>query len=138
MNGIRVREGEASDTAFVIATWLHQYKHFSFHAKRIKHSVFYRQHHALVERVLAKPDTRIFIAHPDHAPEVILGFLVVERPQAIHFAFVKEEIRRKGIARLLFRESETPTQGAIFTHWTCMMNEIYPNLGEMTYNPYAV
>jgi hypothetical protein len=137
---IAIRPAEPGDTAFVIATWLHHYKDESYFAKRIKHSIFFRWHHDIVERILARPGTNVAIACSAQDPEVVFGFLVYEQGEkpTLHFAFVKEELRRMGIGRALFGHENLDPCKCFFTHWTFMMNDIFDRFPGLTYDPYRI
>lgn len=135
----------SSDQPFVYSTWLRNYKHSSYFAKRIKPVVFFAGHHALIAHVLAKPTTQVLIAHPKNDPETILGYLVFEaanetKKPVVHFTFVKEAFRKMGVCKALFESHGiNPNEpGMIFTHWCFPVDDLIRKFPEMIFNPYAL
>lgn len=131
---IELRGLTEKDLPFVFATWLHAYKKESYFAKRIKRDVFFKEHHRLIELLLGK--SQILVAHPIGEPDVILGYLVYTSG-VVHFAFVKPEFRKLGIAKTMLNAAKFDTE-LQFTHWTFSMDDIIKTHPEMTYNPYAL
>src|SRR5436309_249818 len=98
------RPGTDADWPFVFATWLRCYRYSSAFAKPIPEEVFFRFHHAVIQRILSR-GASLRIAHLADEPGVILGYLVTE-PGVVHFVYVKKPFRRNGIARSLFRGTD--------------------------------
>lgn len=127
------------DLSFVFSTWLRNYKHSSYFAKRIKPVVFFKGHQAVVEHILKKPTTKVYIAHPKDDSETILGYLACEpSTQTVHFLFVKDAFRKMGIAKQLLAFSEINIEKLNFTHWTMPVDELIRKWPDITYNPYAM
>lgn len=130
-----------SDEAFIFSTWLRNYKHSSYFAKRVKPSVFFAGHHKIVSHLLAKPTTTTFIAHPKDDPNTMLGYLVcdtsLERP-IVHFTFVKEAFRKMGILRTLMSAAKITAENMSFTHWTIPVDDLIRKFPDIIYNPYAL
>lgn len=61
---------------------------------------FYRAYHALLERLLSRPDCTVRVAVLTDDPDVALGFSIA-RPDVLDFVFVKRDARRQGIGRAL-------------------------------------
>lgn len=141
MEAIAVRHGQPADKEFIFGTWLRSYKHSSDFAKRISNDVFFSTHHKIVELILAKPNTEVLIAHPVDEPNVILGYVVLERipnSEIVHFVYVKKAFRMMGIASYLFKGAGLYAGGFNFTHWTTSVNHMFHKLDNVTYNPYLL
>lgn len=143
-DSIQIRLFKPEDLAFVYSTWLRNYKHSSYFAKRIKPSVFFEGHHKVLDSLFKKPELKVFIATPKDDPDTILGYIACElateelNRTVIHFSFVKEAFRRMGVARALCKAAQVDFTKASFTHWTFPVDEIYKKLPDMTYNPYLL
>lgn len=114
-----IRPMEASDRSFVLATWLNNYKHESYFAARISDKVFFRHHHDVVERLLAR--SRVLIAcDPGDANEIV-GYIVWE-PGVLHWCYVKKAFRQYGLGRALLTATDLPDDlsGVSITHATKM------------------
>jgi hypothetical protein len=129
----------ATDKAFVYSTWLRNYKHSSYFAKRIKPHVFFKGHQAVIDHLLNKNSCKVFIASPKNDSETILGYLACEPSlSVVHFTFVKEAFRNMGIAKALFKEAGVDTSKIILTHWTYPVDDFMHKYTEMVFNPYAL
>lgn len=119
---IVVRKMVEEDKAFILSTWLRGYRHSSTFAQRVTNEVYYRWHHLLLERLLARETAVALVACLDDSPEVILGYLAMEKQDAsvLHWVYVKADFRRMGIARKLIDAAGLPRDlaGVEFTHAT--------------------
>ena len=98
-----VRDGRASDHAFVVQTWVHTDKHTSSAAE---HGVGYMaQQKARIRAALRGPTTRLVVAHSPADEDAIVGWALVARRWAtealVHYVYVRPEARRLGVARAL-------------------------------------
>lgn len=128
-----LRAGLPEDHAFVFATWLRCYKRNSLFARRISNETFFRWHHLVIERILARSVIRV--AHAADAPEVILGYSVSE-PGVVHFVYVKGSFRKLGIATALLGHLDP--NACVFTHWTDGWEHLLRKWPNAEYNPYAI
>jgi hypothetical protein len=127
------------DKDFLYSTWLKNYKHSSYFAKRIKPTVFFRGHQIVVDHILNKPTCKALVACPKDDSETILGYIVFEPTfNVVHFTFVKDAFRNMGIARRLLKESGIDTEKLMFSHWTFPIDEIIRKYEQITYNPYLL
>ncbi len=132
-----------TDTNFVYSTWLRNYKHSSYFAKRIKPSVFFAGHHAVLNHLLAKPAMRLSVACDKNDPETIWGWLACEPSNlmqtVVHFMFVKDAFRKMGIARTLLNAAGVfDLNKTRFTHWTYPVDEFIRQYPDMLFDPYAL
>lgn len=137
---VEIRKIKESDKNFVIATWLKNYRSSSAFAKRINNEVYYKNHHAIVEHILSKPQTTALVVNSLGDEDHLLGFMVYETwPDAhvIHYAFVKIEFQKFGIATQLFHHAKIDPSNFVFTHSTYDAAEILKN-SRGTYDPYRL
>lgn len=125
MNHFEIRPANRADVPYIIKTWLKCFKSFSSAAKRIRYPLYYRGQHRVIEGILRRQACEAFVACPKEAPEVIFGFLILDRANeeqtgkpTVHFTFVQEKLRRNGIARALLKEAQIDPNHMTFTHWT--------------------
>jgi ribosomal protein S18 acetylase RimI-like enzyme len=138
---VEIRDYKSEDRDFVFSSWLRNYKHSSYFAKRIRNSVFFFWHQKIADAIVSRPSARILVACAPGESDVILGYLVMEeRPteQVIHYVFVKPEFRKMGIGRKLWLKAEVKPTGAYFTHWTFVVNDLREKMPELTYDPYRL
>lgn len=132
---IDVRSASEKDLSFVYATWLHNYQHNSYHAKKIRSSIFYKNHQKVLHSIVNNETTKIYIASPQGESEVILGYMVTG-PQCVHFLYVKKTFRGFGVAKTLAQASRLDLDECSFSHWCIDTNWIVEKHPKLTYNPY--
>lgn len=137
MKEIGIRDAQAWDESFIYATWLNSYKNNSPHAKRIRHDVFFKNHHDIVEKILADERTKVLIATLKDDPNVTLGYAVFNS-DTIHYLFVKEAWRQLGIAKALVEAGGPSLAPVKFTHWTYIIGDMVLKYPDFIYNPYDV
>lgn len=131
---------ESQDKAFIYSTWLKNYKHSSYFAKRIRPVTYFKGHHIVIDHLLKKPSTNVIIACPKGDQETILGYLayeILEKP-VVHFTFIKDAFRKMGIARALFEAAAIDPNKICFTHWTHPVDELIQKYPDMIYDPYGL
>jgi hypothetical protein len=74
---VKLRELEASDIPFVYNSWLHSYRS-SPAVRNIPNSVYYAEHHAVIERILASGRLISFVECDVVDPQVLYGYVVAE------------------------------------------------------------
>jgi GNAT superfamily N-acetyltransferase len=103
-----IRSHTLTDLALVFSSWLRSMPP----ARDVSRDVHFRGQHALIEAILARPGALLRVACVPDDPEVILGWACVEHaphdasghPSLVHFAYVKDAFRRRGIARALLAD----------------------------------
>ncbi len=130
-----LRPATADDVSFIFATWLNNFKNSSYHAKRIRKDVFYREHHKVIEDLL--PNCSVLVATPSDDSNTILGYIVAEpADNIVHFTYVKAAFRNLGIAKQLIFASLKLDTCVKFTHWSFVMDELMEKYPHLEYNPY--
>lgn len=138
-----IREANESDHACIYATWLRSYRHSSSFARNVHEGVFFAQHHAIIEALLAQ--SRVLIATIEEDTSVILGWCCyepgesvagLEVPAVVHYVYVKPSFRKSGVASKLL--DGVVIDGAMYTHDTNhLRGYIGTKIRKMVFNPYA-
>lgn len=152
---VTIRDGGERDQAFVYSSWLQSYRSSAF-ARPIPTHTYFDRHHAVLERILARPTTRIVVATPEDAPAVILGWAVTEgllrgsardgaagpvlitpttSTPTLHYVYVKEQFRKLGIARQLV--TRLGRRFAV-THRTAVVEGAMRRRPDVVYDPYLI
>lgn len=134
---VTVRSGLPADHSFILATWLRSYRHGSHHALRLTDGVFFANHHPIVEAIVARAD--VLVAGLQDDPGVIIGYLVAEGRNCLHFAYTKKEFRRMRVFSQLLEECHLPSdlKGVDVSHATFNWLEfLAPKFPQSRANPY--
>lgn len=131
---------------FIYSTWLKNYRYGSYFAKRIRKDIYYKNHHAIVERILKDPKVRTYVACESHDKDFIMGYVVYidTEPKTIHYLYVKDNLRRLKIASTIIDKCGLDLNKCHFTHWTYDCDWIVgkkDNEGKfpgMVYDPYNI
>jgi hypothetical protein len=139
---IEIRTIEPQDKPFIFSTWLKNYKATSTFAKRIPNDIYFKNHHAIIEHIMNKPDAVVLIAHSSGDSDQILGYLVYEDApdgHLIHYAFTRDTFKAHGVARALFLYADIDPMRLTFTHFTYDVNDLQQKGKiEGRYDPYRI
>lgn len=106
------REMRDDDYGYVCSSWLRSYRDHCPEFKRLARGVYIALYKPIVRRLLEC--ATVAIAHDPDLPTTVLGFLVVEGDNVIHYVHTKERWRKLGVAKWMLRDFvDMP---AIFTH----------------------
>ena len=131
-----LRPFDADDTAFMFKTWLRSYR-YAPPSRGIGNDDFYTGHHAVIERILDRPSTRIVVACLPESPTVILGYAVADG-NVLHYVLTKENFRRFGVGSALLSALEfdgPPRLSHVTADWTHAFSRRYP---ASRWNPYLL
>lgn len=103
---VHVRSMKDEDRSLIYSTWLRGLYHGSDWFKNIDKTSFFKHYAKVVDLLLAKQDTQIRIACDPEDHDVIYGYIILGH-EVVHYCFVKESWRAKGIAKLLHAEHPT-------------------------------
>jgi GNAT superfamily N-acetyltransferase len=109
---IVIRPAIADDTAFILREWLRTFCESPF-AAHIDRATFFREHHRVATMQLGRG--AVVAALPD-ARDVLCGFLA-GAGEVLHYAYVKPQFRRMGIASEMVGHVFGDSQ-ITYTHWT--------------------
>lgn len=135
---IKIRPMADGDTAFVMSSWLKNYKYSGLAVSRMRDSEYFTSYQPIVEKLVTISD--IYVASLREDTDVIIGYLAIQRlteSDIIHYIFVKEHWRKVGIARLLINAA-APKSTTYFTHWTDPMNSLSSKNPHFIYNPLKI
>lgn len=100
----RVRQVRPEDIDFITSSWLQSYRTGGCMVESVPNSIYFRQHHRLLEKLI--PESVVLIACNDEDDEQIFGWIcaqIVDNFLCIHYLYVKDSFRRFGIAEELVR-----------------------------------
>lgn len=94
---IVLRPANDNDRGYVLKSWVlgHSYTADAFHAGPNYMPAMWRTTELVLDR------SQCLVACASQAPEVVLGFAVVETGPIVHYVFTRPDVRRQGIARTL-------------------------------------
>lgn len=134
-----IRDFQQDDLNFILSTWLKSYRLDSKFTNFIRNSVFYPWHERLIKKILARENTRPYVACLKEDPFVILGYLITEGP-VVHFAYVKGPFRRMGIFKTMMKAAaidlQAPGERINYTHHTQDMNWLSEKYPTLNFHPY--
>jgi hypothetical protein len=137
---VMIRVAELSDIPFIFNSWLKSYRD-SPAVKNVPNTVYYAEHHKVIEEVLASKSLMILVACNKEDQDQICGYIVAElTPElsVIHWLYCKHTFRKLGIAKLL--ESSLMNMSLsgsthIYTHMSKSSDKL-AKLKTYIYNPY--
>lgn len=116
---IKIRKATEADVPFIFSSWLKSYRS-SFFGQNISTTIFYNEHHKVIERLLKSCE--VWIACNDNDSTELYGFICAEVQQGIliiHYTYVKQLFRTLGIGKMLLRAiNYDSSKATIFTHNT--------------------
>ena len=133
---VRIRPALEADVPFIFSTWLRSYRDSNF-ANNISTTVYYAEHHKVVEKLLKSSE--VFIACADDDISELYGYICAQKVDGIlvvHYAYVKHSFRHLGIgAQLLAVLEYDPTKASIYTHMTKTARSLATKYG-FIHSPY--
>ena len=140
MEQVKIRPAVEGDFHFIISTWLKSFKHSSYFGKRIRNSIFFKFHHAVVTDILASPDTLVTVACDTLDENVIYGYMVAgvapDDNTLLHYLYVKSPFRRMGVAKVL--GAPLNLDKIVFSHWTFSTDWMIEKWPNAVYIPYLM
>lgn len=135
---VRIRKAGQEDVGFIFNAWLKSYKHSLF-AKNITNTIFYAEHHKVIEKLLKEHET--LIACNDADPSQIFGFINAGKVDGIfclNYIYVKQTFRNLSIGKTLLNAFEhDPGSASVITHWTRMAERLAAKYN-FVYHPYLL
>lgn len=113
MSQYNIREAKGSDLNFIYDTWLKSYRN-SVLASQCGDAVFFSHYRFVIDKLLH--DCKPLIACLPNDEDVILGYLVAQAPDTIHYLFVKEAFRQLGIGNALITHQNLSSDPLTLTH----------------------
>tara|TARA_R110002167_G_C12560091_1_gene641709 strand:- start:367 stop:825 length:459 start_codon:yes stop_codon:yes gene_type:complete len=138
MENCRLRPLIEDDLPFLYNSWLKSYR-FSHYAEKITNTIYFEDHHKLIERIIK--DCKVLIACNPSDPSQLYGYIVVGEEEGIlvvHFIYVKHTFRNMGIGKtLLDAVGHSSDTASVYTHHTRMADKL-ASKHNFVYHPYLL
>jgi GNAT superfamily N-acetyltransferase len=135
---ILLRSANEEDISFIFNSWLKSFRN-SFFCKGIVNSVYFTEHHKLIEKIL-KTASAVIACNPED-PSQVYGWICAEEIDGVfcmHYLYVKHSFRGLGIGRLLFNTfTHESGLAGIYTHQTRASETLGIKLN-LIYHPYVL
>lgn len=116
----------------ILSKWLRSLRFGNDMYRLIDTDAYYRVYHALIEKILAQPETTVMIAALSEDPDVVIGFSV-SRGTILDYVHVPREQRQQKIGTSLVPEGIDT-----ITHLTKTALSIWGSkYGSWKFNPFA-
>jgi hypothetical protein len=129
---IALRFYKEEDKPFIFSTWLKGLRHGNELFKLMESTSYFKNYHAIIEVLLAAPDTTVLVACLKDDEDVILGYSVFSG-ETVHWVHVKDSWRHIGIAKSL-----TPVKVSKVTHLTKVGTAILKKHQGAVFDPFAL
>jgi len=106
---IKIRLATDTDYPLIYSSWLKSFADAD-QARLVTKSVYYQEHHALIDKLIAKK-ALFFVACSKHDDDHVYGWICVNlasKPQVVHYVYVKQIYRKIGIANYLMEMVQKP------------------------------
>lgn len=135
--GLTHRNGEEADEPFVYATMLRSFWD-SPRNVYLSGPTFFKEHHQIIESILACDTTALTIACLHDDPAVIIGYLLFDPVQEIiHYMYVKGPFQGNGVARRLIAANACNSYKWRVTHMTEDGEKFWKH-HKWVFNPYLL
>ncbi len=111
---VGLRDATPEDESFIFSSWLVSFRENGDWPRRISKGRYFAEHKITVMKLLAVSSTLV-ACNPDK-PGQILGYVVHQGRNILHWLYVKEPFRRDGLATRLLTEAQATD--ADCSHWT--------------------
>ena len=123
------RSYELTDIPFIQSSWGNSYYEGVNGHKLLEGQDFHKHHRPIREAILNKPNIAIIVCASTEDPDLIIGYIIVEKPESsdysvLHYVYVKQAFKRQGIARELFKRSITK-KPVMYTHETITAGRVF-------------
>lgn len=116
-----IRPYIASDVNFIQNSWGASYYKGADYLDYLSPKEFNEKHRPIREELLNKPTTTVLIACNKSDEDLILGWILVEKPKRsgiiFHYLYVKEAFKGEGVSKELLKRA-LPDKPILVTHMT--------------------
>lgn len=124
----RFRPYQPDDVAFIQSSWGHSYYEGGAGHQQLTPQDFHSYHRPIREKALNNPNVAAIVCVTRDAPETILGWILVEKPNQspyimLHYLYVKAAVQREGIGSELMKMA-LPIRPVLYTHSTIKARRI--------------
>lgn len=137
-NELKIRPAIGEDLNFIFDTFRESLRTDSSLGRSCKASVFKKEFAKVIDYILETSEVLIACMSSDE--NVILGYLIYEEPQIIHYAFTKRAFRKMGIqAALLTKARLKPDKGEVQCSFkTRMVRDLFESKPQLTHYPFNI
>lgn len=126
-----VRPPKPEDVNFILATMLRGLYYGDTWFSQIPKDIFMKEHHRVLVNTISRPDCKVRVAVLPDDEDVILGYSVTLKDEALVWVYVKSSFRKMGIA-----QSIVPISVKAVTYLTRLGSAILKKYPEVSLNPY--
>jgi ribosomal protein S18 acetylase RimI-like enzyme len=136
---MKIRKLLPSDIPLITSTWLKTYRAKSSWIKKIMEGCYFSEHNHLINRHVMTADVYVICDPEDD--EHVFGYLVGlnrQKCDTIHYIYIKQAFRGKGLAKALLDAFQKRTE-MYNTHETMpnhLLNHLKKRYARVIYNPY--
>lgn len=115
-----IRPMQRRDAAFIHDSWLREMAaDLQIPKEDGPRRKFWQVHAPRLRALVARPDTRVIVAHEPGQPDNLVGWVAFTGPDRLHFVYVRGGFRRGGVARHLLEAAQLPRETTC-THYTAV------------------
>lgn len=104
---VMLRQAVPGDLAFVYSTWLRDLRDAD--PSVLPSDLWFPAHRGYIDRLLADPKVTVLVAAAADRPSEILGYVVAEPGEVLHWVTVRKgPLRGRGLAKRLLTEAKVP------------------------------
>lgn len=137
-NYFSIRDGKSGDHSFIFSSWLHSFRDSPF-GRHVSSTDYFKGQHAIIESLLAREATRVFIVHSLEDVEQILAYAVWEHTEdgpILHYLYSKLPFRGLKIASTLYALIQAQCPGTVrYTHLPKLADKLLAGKS-VQFNPY--
>lgn len=127
-----IRDAVPEDKSFIMATWLKGLYYGDSWFSSIPKSIFMNNYKLILEAILAKHLVKVACLKEDS--NVIIGYSILSNDYTtIHWVFVKQAFRNKGVGRSLVPQYPTNV-----SHLTTLGKSLLAKIPNCVFNPWAL
>jgi len=135
---IRLRRATEEDIPFIFNSWLKSYRHSRF-AREITSTIYFTEHHKVLERLLKTND--VIIACNEKDASQVYGYICAGKVDgifAIHYIYVKHSFRNLGVGKVLLNAFQhDPATASVHSHSTRISERLAAKYNSV-YHPYLI
>lgn len=137
---LKVRRATNEDIPFIFNSWLRSFRETGYLAHAITNTIFYENHHRLIQKILKRSWATTFVVCPEDHTNQILAYMVAERIDGVfvlHYVYTKHTFRKMGLAKSLLNNFDHDTTFASCCSHLTKIAERFLMKYNMIYHPYV-
>ncbi len=137
----KIRPGTLKDLPFIANSWLRSYRNNCRYLYGVPSEIYYREQHALIERLLTSKGIQVLVACSPDDDEQIFSYCVAQafdETLCIHWIYSKQPLRKFGLISALIQylqpEKFVHKQ---YSHRTTQAIDTLAEKYKFVFNPFA-